>query len=322
MAEANIPTNELKIITININGGFMRKLRENEDGFLDFINQYDVIMLQETHLTINNFEEENLGLRPNGSTYPTFYSSRERGVAVIINTEHELIEVFSNEGNYIGVQAKIKNRKYIFVSFYYHQKETRELLSKFLDDIKYKHGVRVIGGDFNVTIEPVWDIKKDNPFHKRRRKMFNPVWPKIYQDVWRKMNPDVRIEEGWTKKTPHTGQLTRLDYFFMKKKDEARVTNCQILEDELPTDHRAVHLILRCDEQKKEEENNDDDEVEGAREGEEEEEEEKGKEVEVEEEEEDEVEEVVVEGEVVEKEELIRVLEIMLHKKNISVGNI
>ncbi|XP_065141970.1 uncharacterized protein [Paramisgurnus dabryanus] len=258
MAKANRPTNELKIITININGGFMRKFGKNEDGFLDFINQYDVIMLQETHLTINNFKEENVGINPNGRTYPTFYSSRERGVAIIINTKHELIgDSFFNDGNYIGVRVMIKNRLYIFVSFYYHQNETNELLSQFLDDIRYKHGVRVIGGDFNVTIKPGLDIKKHNKSHEKRRETFNPVWLKRYKDVWRYKNPDVAIEKGWTKSTQHTGQLTRLDYFFMNKNHLSLVTNCEIPKDILPTDHRAVQLILTCDEQKKEERNDD-----------------------------------------------------------------
>lgn len=135
MAELN---NSLDIITININGGLMEKLNKNKAGFCDFIKKYHVIMLQETHVgkksentpKLMTLNCKRFGLHDDSKGYLTFFSKR-RGVAIIINTTHEFKNRFYNQGNYIGVCAKIRALKYMFVSFYFHKDENEELINQF-----------------------------------------------------------------------------------------------------------------------------------------------------------------------------------------------
>ncbi|XDV33463.1 hypothetical protein PO909_003868 [Leuciscus waleckii] len=184
---------------------------------------YDIVLLQETHLGKKN-ENEN-----------------EKKLGTKLEGEKE-----SASGDYAWVCVEIDNQKYTFVSVYYHSKESSNLMLRivcsFLTQGSAFFHMPVIGGDFNTTLDYILDkdSTKDSAVHKTRRKSILEIMKILdLQDVWREKHPHEKVYT-YSCKTP----MSRLDYVFMLEKDLPCVQNCDIWQDKELSDHYPVRLTL------------------------------------------------------------------------------
>lgn len=289
----------LKVISWNINGlkEKLKDAKKTEKLQQIFKNDYDIVLLQETHLGKNligenlsnkirelmdSEDEENqtdseyqdeekvndflkkcgystVEILQNPSlqdhqdskeptVYITNFSSKSRGVAILVNKEHKCLKTFCEGGDYAWVCVEIDNQKYTFVSVYYHSKESNimlRILCSFLTQGSEFFQMPVIGGDFNTTLQRL-DKKsiKDSALHKTRRKNILAIMKILdLQDVWREKQPHEKVYT-YSCKNP----MSRLDYVFMLEKDLHRVQNCDIWQDNaiVPelSDHYPVTLTL------------------------------------------------------------------------------
>ncbi|KAA0710115.1 hypothetical protein E1301_Tti018905 [Triplophysa tibetana] len=185
---------ELKVISWNVNGlkdtkqKNKQKLKDLKKVFGDF----DIVLLQETHLVKREkkaeFDCEDIilkdkthsehGFKKRPVLYKTHFHSRSRGVAILVNKQHNCLKAYSEGGDFAWVYIEIDGQKYTYVSVYYHKDESGlmlRILHSFLihEPKAWTESILVIGGDFNTTLDPKLDLAKPNKAHRPRRKKIN-----------------------------------------------------------------------------------------------------------------------------------------------------
>ncbi|KAK7153543.1 hypothetical protein R3I94_007048 [Phoxinus phoxinus] len=173
--------------------------------------------------------------------YMTNFSSRIKGVGILVNKPHTLLKGFSDGGYYAWVHVEIDQQKYTFASVYDHDVDDMMLLCLMLEITSERSDAfecrPVIGGDFNTTLDPELDATTDNPEHTAQRKTLKEILSiGDMSDVWREKHPGDR---RYTHKS-----MSRLDYVFMLKDDVKYVESCEIHNDIVLSDHSPVSLTL------------------------------------------------------------------------------
>lgn len=150
---------ELKIVTYNVRG----LGAPNKRGRLwcELRGQrVDVIFLQETHFTAGSIP------RLPGHPFNQWFHSTSpirgaRGVTIAINrtTPFSLEEVEKDlEGRFLCVKGRIENQFYTFASIYAPNTGTVDFISKTMKKLeKLRKGILILGGDFNLTLDPEMD---------------------------------------------------------------------------------------------------------------------------------------------------------------------
>lgn len=218
---------------------------QDEEKVSDFFKECGCIV--ET-LQNSSYQDNQDSKEP--TIYITNFSSKSRGVAILVNKQHKCLKKKYDGGDYAWVYVEIDKQKYTFVSVYYHSKEKSNVMLRILCSF-LTHGSEVfqrpiIGGDFNTTLHYRLDKKsvKDSTVHKSRRKSILEIMKILrLEDVWRKKHPCEKLYTFSCKKP-----MSRLDYVFMLKKDLPHVQNCDIWQDEdidpELSDHYPIKLTL------------------------------------------------------------------------------
>ena len=108
----------LNIMSVNCRGLSGQQKRRDVLFYLRK-SQYDVIFLQDTHVTVNSMHSFDR-LWP-GTCYHACKTSNSRGTSILIRRtlQHDIIsEHYDSEGNYIVLICKIHSQIYTFVSVY------------------------------------------------------------------------------------------------------------------------------------------------------------------------------------------------------------
>ena len=102
------------------------------------------------------------------------------------------------------------------------------------------------GGDFNVIVDEHLDHLGATKLMRSNFVNYLDVFVRKYQlvDIWRKRTPILR-QYTFRQRTPLV--QSRLDYWFISKKLENSVDNCDIITSITP-DHSGITLQLRCSE--------------------------------------------------------------------------
>ena len=235
---------KLKIVTMNVRGLADYSKRRNLFHYLR-IKKYDIIMLQETHLSkkLENVINTQWGAK----CWYSHGTSASRGVAIFFRKTlacqvHNVIN--SNEGRYLILYVSYKDKKLLFVNIYAPNVDNPIFFQELFHNVKrFTPHYTIIGGDFNFAFDLGVDkVGSANSTHNKSRKnVFSNKDALELVDVWRWLHPD-KFEFTWKRLNP-SPTFVRLDYFLISKALLHMVAECNI-DPPLQSDHSAVSLEI------------------------------------------------------------------------------
>lgn len=204
--------------------------------------QFDVVFLQETHLSAE--ESEKLCRGWVSHVYYNAGSSQSCGVLTLINRrlQCKYIRQFKDtRGRILIVVAEIQGHMIILTNVYAPNGDEpqffADLEAKMLQAGDYN---AITGGDFNLVMDPVLDRSSTVPTRLPKalvavRSMAESLG---YIDVWRMLNPKGR---DYTFFSATHSTFSRIDFFLISKNLLQSVTSCSI-GSILASDHASVSL--------------------------------------------------------------------------------
>lgn len=231
----------MKIISLNVNGLNNNVKRKK---ILQQLNREkgDILFLQETHLT--QIEHKKLSKVTNAQIFSSSFNSKRRGVATIIKSHIPFEKtkcIQDKEGRFVMVIGKIETTEISLINVYYPPEEGSDLMTQLIETIITQgKGIIIIGGDFNLTLQYA-----DSTTRTQRTGKTATLLRKISAeiglvDIWRSLHPTTK---DYTYYSGRFSSYSRLDYFFMFKKDTALVKQCHIGTRSL-SDHATVMLKI------------------------------------------------------------------------------
>ena len=204
--------------SLNIRGiGCDKKAKE---AILWLKKKYNgIIFLQETHG--NNIRQKFWEREWGGNIYSSHGSTNSKGVSILFpkNLEYETINVKTDkEGRYIILTISMYEVTYCLVNCYLPTKDNENYQLKILENIEKDIEGRgdcclIIGGDFNVTLEPKTE-KKGGKISEKESKIYRNTLKGMLvannlEDVVRNAYPE---ENLYTWHCKGKGISSRLDY--------------------------------------------------------------------------------------------------------------
>ena len=229
----------LKIASVNVRGLGGQQKRRDVLHYLRNRN-YDVIFLQDTHLTKNKIPFFDSLWK--GKAYHSYYSNTSRGTSILIdrNLQHNILfEYLCERGNYVIVGCRIGSQTYVLGSIYGPNRDEPaffEVIGELLGSVECEN--IILGGDFNFVI----DSRKDSYGYIRennvnaRNKFVSVCDQHRLVDVWRQYNP---TDQQFTWIRSNNNQGARLDMLFIS---EHLCNLC--VEQKIAPGYRTYHNML------------------------------------------------------------------------------
>ncbi len=172
----------------------------------------------------------------------TPHKSQHKGVAILIRKD-----IFDDscctierdvDGCFIVVKCTLKEQLFTLVSVYNTKADPRPLMKLRNVVEKYAEGILLIGGDFNIALNPYLDrnsktINKNHLHFKPIMETFMTTFHLV--DVWRRFHPTDR-QFTYQQKTV----MSRLDYCFVTEESMKYITSCEISTETCCSDHQPV----------------------------------------------------------------------------------
>lgn len=172
---------------------------------------------------------------------------KKRGVAILISNSiwFEFIsEIKDNEGRFILLRGRIDRKEVMLLNVYASPGSDMSFYGKIFNLFASEsHGILVAYGDYNFFLrssDTTNGQKKRNPIGKRINRMLTDLG---LMDVWHAMHGST---PGYTFYSARQAVYSRLDYFFMFKRDLHRLKECRVGQRDL-SDHTGVYLTLHLD---------------------------------------------------------------------------
>ena len=241
----------IKICTLNVNGlGDLKKRRQIFKWVRD--NKISICLLQETHSIkqIEPFWQSEWGF----DAYFSGNSTNSCGIGILINNNFEQQSISVKElviGRLMVMKIEIQGINVNIINIYGPNRDDVECFYKMQQFIEENSTENfLIGGDFNVVLEPILDKENGLPNRniKCRRviKGCNEKYDLI--DIWRLKHENIK---SYTWKSNHTPPIKcRLDYFLISSYLLNIISKCEISTC-IKTDHSPVVLHLCINKQKK-----------------------------------------------------------------------
>ena len=232
---------DLKIISYNINGILNPAKRSKILSKMKKENA-QIVFLQETHL--NAAENEKLKRMGFSKVYYSYYrTGHRRGVAILISHKipFELTsEIKDKEGRYILISGNIDGNPITLLNVYAPPGSDFDFYRKMFDLMTDTTGLVITGGDWNIRLHRSDSSKPfiQTSLHKKFRILMTDLG---IIDLWRDFYPTGRDYTHYSH--PHA-LYSRIDYFFIFKKDRHRVRLCEIGNIDL-SDHAPLSLSLQ-----------------------------------------------------------------------------
>ena len=207
----------------------------------------EVVFLQETY---SSPDVENVWKTQWKDLYFAHGSEHSRGVLILVK-ERLNFELKScthdQKGRYIILIGNVQEQPFVFVNIYAPNK-TSEQCSFFqeiqteLDSLNIEADCDIIiGGDFNVILDPEFDGLGGKPKLKESVKIIEQIRLSFdLIDIWRVRNPDER-RFSWRQKNPVIQR--RLDFWLTSSSLQEDVENVDIIPA-IKSDHTAITLFI------------------------------------------------------------------------------
>ena len=227
---------DVKIVSLNVKGISNPVKRSKILSKMKRENA-QIVLLQETHLSVTEHEK----MRRLGYTrayYSSYKSGRRRGVIILISQKipfEYISEISDKEGRYIMVTGKINNAIITICNVYVPPGSSFGLYRNMFDLMVKATGLVICGGDWNLRLNPELDASKKVPTTSLHKKVNLMVELGIL-DIWRDFYPLRRDYTFYS--FPHN-TYSRIDYFFVFKRDRSKISFCDIGSTDL-SDHASV----------------------------------------------------------------------------------
>ena len=214
-------------------------------------NRLDVILLQETHWTIDM--EIQIKREWDGEAIFNHGTNTARGVAILINPRLGVIVTQikrDNEGRILNILLELDDCTFNIINIYAPQtdNERQSFFNKLEDFISVEHE-NIIAGDFNCIANQRLDKCGGDP---NARQMAAATLQTTYTqynltDIWRDRHKDER-DYTWTGRHPINGTFirTRIDKFLISRTINHFVTDTSI-KPYIHSDHDYVSLTLNLE---------------------------------------------------------------------------
>uniref|UniRef100_H3AAM9 exodeoxyribonuclease III n=1 Tax=Latimeria chalumnae TaxID=7897 RepID=H3AAM9_LATCH len=229
-------------ISWNINGINHPIKRKRILNFLSS-HQAQVALLQETHLT--QIEHEKLRRGWVGKCFYSSYSSKARGVAILINKNspfHLVSQSTDSNGRYIIVHGRWGSRPITLVSVYAPNTDDPLMVQNLFLKLAQYPSPWIIGGDFNCLLDTVMDRSSSTltPCSYMAQAIVNSMEECSLTDIWRHLHPRTREYSHYS----HAHKsLSRIDLFLISSSLIHCVQDCNFLPRYI-SDHSPVCVRL------------------------------------------------------------------------------
>ena len=205
---------------------------------------YDILFLQDTHLTQNSFQYFNCLWR--GKSVHSFYTNRSRGVSIMFKhtLKYEIIQTeHADCGNFLIIVCKIGTQTYLLAYVYGPNNDNPDFyrtLQNHLELFQTDH--TIIGGDFNFVIDQNVDsYNYAREYNSNAKHVFMSfINDNTLHDIWRLKNPN-KLEYTWSRNNPL--KCGRLDMFFVNSQITSSVQDVQI-KPGYRTDHCLIEMRI------------------------------------------------------------------------------
>ena len=150
-----------------------------------------------------------------------------------------------DNGRYIIMEAEVQGSSFLFVNIYAPNSVQDQCcfydnLNKNIDENIIVKDNRIIhGGDFNVTLNPVWDCPGGNQSKKASAKFIEDLCLDFNLiDIWRIRNPEIK-RFTWRQKKPLIQR--RLDFWLISEICQEDIEKSDIISS-INSDHSAIIL--------------------------------------------------------------------------------
>ena len=242
--------NNLKFKTLSLNVRGIRSFEKRKSIFNWLYKQNsDICFLQETYST---GEIENQWKKQwSGDIYFAHGSNHSLGVAILIRKsfDFKLKSIRSDEdGRYLILETTIQDVPFLLINIYAPNTTTKQsLFFQTLSELIYDEGYNdfdykiILGGDWNVTMDPDLDCSGGNPVLKDSVKCVEDIMLNYdLVDIWRIRNPNSK-KFSWRQKSPIIQR--RLDYWLISDLLQDDVAKVDIVTA-IRTDHHAITLEI------------------------------------------------------------------------------
>ena len=148
-------------------------------------------------------------------------------------------------GRYIIMEAEVQGSSFLFVNIYAPNSVQDQCcfydnLNKNIEENVIEKGNRIIlGGDFNVTLNPVWDCSGGNQSKKASAQFIEDLCLDFdLIDIWRIRNPEIK-RFTWRQKKPLIQR--RLDFWLISEVCQEDIEKSDIISS-INSDHSAILL--------------------------------------------------------------------------------
>ena len=236
-------TSDLSVCTINVRG--LRSKTKRRALFKFLRNQkYDVMCLQETHLT--DKDSDQWKSEWGGELFYSKETARSGGQIVLFRKGiAEDVSYAHTSPRILGLNVTI-DEKFFFVCSIYAPNVNSEKINflKELNLIIKSNALEhtLICGDFNTVLDNNWDIISGERYDSRIINEFNNLLNECdLYDVWRLFNPEIK-EFTWSRNTPFIAR--RLDYILASSTAFDRILSSHIFSVPM-SDHRACVIQFK-----------------------------------------------------------------------------
>lgn len=206
----------------------------------------DIGFLQETHL--KDQDHRRLRTKWIGQTYHSNFPFKNRGAAIIIRktipfTATKIIP--DSRGRYIIVTGKLFHHPVILASVYAPNIDDENFITSFFAALPSMDSHQlIIGGDFNLVLDPIIDKSSQKTFNisksaKAIHKFMNTY--KLF-DPFRVVNPSIKKYSYFS---PVHHSFSRIDFFLIDYANTTNIKHCDyeaiVLSDHSPV---SFHLVM------------------------------------------------------------------------------